>query len=293
MRYHLLNNDIKLFLENSVDVFDKKIKTRVKDWRTVTLNTSHNADFLQLLLIDSMYSHKHVESYDWPTIFQKLEQLNFTFKASHYFAKILLNPSLDNDINSYNDLNYLSYINELKKRNISPYIEEMKYFISNQRTGVNEQILNVFREHIPEINAYILDEQVNNAVISFIDENEEMFNAANSHINGIARLLVNMVGNNRQYKQEQDIKRKIILDYLELPNISKERAMEIIKMFRPKASGVFYEFLQAHDKRDMLSYIQKMLGEHEIKKNWYTVEQLSLIHVIENKFGIAYLDNLK
>lgn len=293
MRYHLLNNDINLFLENSVEIFDKKIRTRVKDWRTVTLNTSHNADFLQLLLIDSMYSHNRIESYDWPTIFQKLEKLNFTFKPFHYFAKILLNPSLDKNINSYNDLNYLSYINELKKRNISPYIEEMKYFISNQRSSINEEILNVFKSQIPEINAYILEEQVNNSVISFIDENEELFNAANNHINGIARLLVNIVGNNKEYKQEQAIKRKIILDYLDHPNISKERATEIIKMFRPKASGVFDDFLQADDKKDMLSYIKKMSGDHDIKKNWYTAEQLSLISIIENKFGIVYLDNLK
>lgn len=168
MRYHLLNNDIKLFLDNPVDIFDKKIKTRVRDWRTVRLNTSHNLDFLQLLLMESMSSHKQIKFFKWNEIFDKLEYLNFNFNPSHYFIKICLSVDSDLKIRESNEKNYLSYINELKKRDIIPNINELKYFIDNQEFDINPEISDEFKSLVPDISLYIVDHQVNESITTFI-----------------------------------------------------------------------------------------------------------------------------
>ncbi len=82
MRTNLIENDIKLFLETTPDVFLSTIKKRIKTWQSARDGFGRN--FLDLLVYQLAIHHSKSANF-WVDIFDKLDKLDFQFKSFHYF----------------------------------------------------------------------------------------------------------------------------------------------------------------------------------------------------------------
>jgi len=301
MRTHLIDNDIILFLNNSPEHFSNLIKKRNKTWRTALSDRGpfeQGFNFLDMILFQ--VSHSTTQEYSWSEIFEKLESLDFKFEPFHYFPNIDL-------LTNYNPtiaLNYKELVTQLKKRDVSFNQDSFEQFIKKQTAPMEDSVADLLRTMSPIIDDILLSLKVDNAIKSLIDDAYEIHLINNpskgtkieaTMMASIINTSVNFGGesmddNIKKYQLEQSKKVKFILNYLDNQNISVERSIEMLYLFKP-CGAIMIDFNRYSLNHSVHNYFEAVRNGQLLPRKYFTRLQLELIDIIESRFDVKVFDN--
>lgn len=303
MRTHLIDNDITLFLNNSPEHFSNVIKKRNKTWRTALSDRGpfeQGFNFLDMILFQ-LADPSTTQEYSWSEIFEKLESLDFKFEPFHYFP----NRDLFTNYHHAMALNYKELVTQLKNRDIPFEQNSFEEFIKNQKDSVEDSVADLLRTMSPIIDEILLSLKVDKAIKNLTQEAYEIHLINNpsketkAEVTMMALILntgVSFGGESiedsiKKYQLEQSEKVKFILNYLDTQNISVERAVEMLYLFKP-CGAIMIDFDRSNRNNNSLnSYFEAVRNGHPLPRKYFTTLQLELIDIIESKFNIKVFDN--
>lgn len=312
MRTHLIDNDIRLLLENEPDHFKKKIKTRLKNWQSA--QSYRNIGFVEECLfyinqlqLRSQLSEPLIVDF-WNNIFSKLDSLDFKFSSSHYFPNFDLGTTCNHNMVTC----YIHLLSRLKERNIPFVIDYMKDFIVLQTEGISKHVSSVLIEFDPNVTALLSESEARVAVRTFIHEGYEAFliNNKSNHnqietglvlsvmslANNVNSLLYGDEGYDNvnslfseyeAYENSQDQKSAIIKQYIE-KYADTSKAFEFLHLFRPSSERIMNDCRIRYGRNFMDEYQKGVRRMSPLRKEWYSPKQIELIEFIEERFSLQF-----
>lgn len=300
MRTHLIENDIKLFLESAPDVFSSTIKKRIKTWQTAEDGFGRN--FLDLLVYQLAIHHEKSDHL-WVEIFDKLDSLSFQFQASHYFPDHELLEHYTDFRNPEMAFHSKQVLMGLIQRGIPFHQTDLERFIKAYGNKMDDSLLSLFNTLAP-IDSIVLFSKVKDTIKHLIDDAYEhavidnpstasQFETAG--IQSVLLMLESFGGDSvknklNSYLQGQQEKRTFILDYINSANITQSDAIELLRCFKPCSSVMInLDRLTRSGRNHMLLYFENVRNNQLIPKQYFTKLQLELMKALQQKFNVQIL----
>lgn len=300
MRTHLIENDIKLFLESAPDVFSSTIKKRIKTWQTAEDGFGRN--FLDLLVYQLAIHHEKSDHL-WVGIFDKLDSLSFQFQASHYFPDHELLGHYTDLRNPEIAFHSKQVLMGLIQRGIPFQQADLECFIKVYGNKMDDSLLALFKRLAP-IDDVVLFSKVKDTIKHLIDDAYEhavidnpstasQFETAG--IQSVLLMLESFGGDSvknklNSYLQGQQEKRTFILDYINSANITQSDAIELLRCFKPCSSVMInLDRLTRSGRNHMLLYFENVRNNQLIPKQYFTKLQLELMEALQQKFNVQIL----
>jgi hypothetical protein len=301
MRTHLIENDIKLFLESSPDVFSSTIKKRIKTWQTAEDGFGRN--FLDLLVYQLAIHHEKSDHL-WVEIFDKLDSLSFQFQAFHYFPDHELLGHYTDLRNPEIAFHSKQVLMGLIQRGIPFQQADLECFIKVYGNKMDDSLLALFKRLAP-IDDVVLFSEVKDTIKHLIDDAYEHAVIDNpstasrfetAGIQSVLLMLESFGGDSvknklNSYLDGQQEKRTFILDYIDSANITQSDAIELLRCFKPCSSVMInLDRLTRSDRNHMLLYFEKVRNNQLIPKQYFTKLQLELMEALQQKFNVKILE---
>lgn len=292
MRTHLIDNDIKLLLENEPDYFKKKIKTRLKNWQSA--QSYQNNGFIEECLF--YISQLHLDEASiidfWNNIFSKLDSLDFQFSSSNYFPNFDLgNPNNHNMVTCY-----INLLKHLKARDIPFEIDYMQKFIILQTDGISNHISSFLIDFDPNVTVLLSELEARNAIRTFIHEGYEAHlinNKSNSDqiVSSLTLSIMSFADDINswfyEYENSQNKKAEVIKQYIE-QHADTNKASEFLCLFRPSSERIMNDCRIRYGRNYMDEYQKGVRRMSPLRKEWYSPKQIELIEFIEERFSLQF-----
>ena len=301
VRTHLIENDIKLFLETTPDVFLSTIKKRIKTWQTARDGFGRN--FLDLLVYQLAIHHSKSANF-WVDIFDKLDKLDFQFKSFHYFPTHELSERVTPMSSPDMAFHQKELLLGLIHRNVPFEKKDLEVFIKSQHENIDESLMSILKTLSP-IDDILMFTLMKNNIKHLVDDVHEHSLIENpsvetqmevSAIKSILSQFQMMNGDVEDdtldnYLKLQAEKRASILSYLDSASLTKKQALELLREFHPCGSVMIDLDRRTNaNYSQMLLYFDKVRKNHLLPRQYFTKLQLELMDVIQTKFNVQILE---
>lgn len=304
-RHRLIENDLKLFLDSSSEVFKKKISQRVySPWQNSIDERSLKLIHMILVKVSEDLKNNVKSDFSWLGSLNKLEEAKYIFTSSDYFPD--RKEFFYKENTELKDA-YISMVEALQDKGVTIDEVLLNKFIKKQGISIHPEIVQYFKNLNFNIDAVLLEVEVENNISTLIEmgyeykmlkdkikeiETKELNDMKSDEFHELLSFEddTKTINDIENYKQRQLKKLEFIRNYLNTTEISKDRALELLKLLRVsfEQMDTYPEYNQNKYKNDIL--INFFCSSRLKTEAFYSDVQVGFIREIEERYDIKFLE---